>query len=145
MYINDKLSIETQQKSYLFDRLANVKDGLIDMLQKQFYLIDDNAPKTKADFIDRVTKGLFMVNDANDGLITAEDWDDEENKVFYNNFPNSIHWRSKKPDREGYEEASKELIKAVTATKDQIMVGDAATGLKAVQDLEAWVPSNLPS
>lgn len=146
MYMSKDTPIDLQQKTYLNDRARNVFYSLIEKLNKQFFISDEDAPKTLADLKDRIANGKFIIGSDDGEMIGANDWDDEENKPSWNIY-SAIRWRdpAKKADFKGKEAAVNELSKKHTATKDQIMIGTPADGLKALQDLEAWVPSNLPS
>jgi hypothetical protein len=146
MYMNATTPLDIQQKQYLTERARTVYYDLEHKLYNQFFINYDEKPKNKAELVDRITKGLFMIRSDAGDLIAASDWDDDEDEVSYG-FLGNIVWRdpAKKADFAGKDEAAKALSKQYTLTKDIIMVSDAATGLKAIQDLEAWVPSNLPS
>jgi hypothetical protein len=146
MYIDKTLPIENQQKTYLNERVRTVFYDLQHKLCDQFFINDDQAPLTLKDFKDRVANGKFTVTNFDGEKIDSNDWDDEEDKVCWN-IIHAIRWRdpAKKADIVGKEAADKELSKKFTETKDQIMIGTPADGLKALQELEAWVPSNLPS
>lgn len=139
-------TMEQTQQKYLLDRARNVYYGLEEKLYDQFNIHDDDAPTTKEDFLARVTAGEFVIISSDGSKIAANDWDDDEDETDFG-LMNSIRWRdpAKKADPKGKDIAWKALQDKLTATKDIIMVSDAATGLKAVQDLETWVPSNLPS
>lgn len=139
-------TMEQTQQKYLLDRARNVYYGLEAKLYDQFNIHDDDAPTTKEDFLARVTAGEFVIISSDGSKIAANDWDDDEDETDFG-LMNSIRWRdpAKKADPKGKDIAWKALQDKLTATKDIIMVSDAATGLKAVQDLETWVPSNLPS
>lgn len=146
MYIDKTLPIENQQKTYLSERVRTVFYDLQIKLNAQFFIDDDKAPTTLKDFKDRIANNKFTLTNYDGERINASDWDDDEDTAAWG-IAGAIHWRdpAKKADLAGKEAALIELSKKLTETKDAIMIGTPADGLKALQDLEAWVPSNLPS
>lgn len=120
------------ERSYLNTRLGDIGRTKRDELKRQYGLMDDKAPATAAEFVDRIKKGLFVVTKQarfdEDGIYSAKDA-----------FSNSTRWRdpSVKEDKEGYKKAEAVLDKALTDTLDTIRILAPEAGLKALKDFEA--------
>ena len=56
--------------------------------------------------------------------------------------PAVVRWRdpAKKADKEGYQKARKLFEAEVKSARDTIAIKSVDDGLKALQDLEAWMP-----
>lgn len=138
------MSIEQNQTDYLTARASNVRVSLHAKLGNQFNLFVDNRPKTYKELIDAIKGGKYKLDEKRTKLIDASlDDDDEFGFCPYEPFE-GIVWDGPQPDHKGHEDAAHELAKAHTKTLDAIKVLPAAEGLKALQEFENWVPSNLP-
>lgn len=128
------------QRDYLLGRLNQAEYPKQHSFMKLFNLHVDNAPKTYKELVDAIKNDKFSL----DAKIVkkVDNFSDEDNPEGYNPYGPffGIVWDGPKPDPEGYAVASKDLTKQFTAAKDTIMTSDATTGLKALQDFEAWLP-----
>lgn len=124
MYLNNS-PIDIQQKQYLTERLAREYREKNDTLRHDFNLVDDDAPSTPAEMIERITKGRFEVSK---DILDAEMYDG----ALYHAFS----WRdpAAKKDQAGYDAAYKAMSDAKTAATDTIIVKDAEAGLAAVTE-----------
>jgi hypothetical protein len=143
------MSIEQSQIDYLIVRARNVKSNLDYKLWDQFNMYADNTPKTYKELIDAIKGGKYKLNEKRtkqiDARIAADADEEFDDDRFYFNGPfDGIIFDGPRPDRKGRDAASDELGKAFTKTMDAIKVLPATEGLKALQEFENWVPSNLP-
>lgn len=124
MYLNNS-PLDIQQKAYLADRLNKASHKKEDDLCHAFNLVDDDAPESIAELVDRITKGRFVADD-----------ETLKRKVYHGELLHSMTWRdpAAKRDQDGYDAAYKAMQAAKTAATDAIMVKDADAGLAAVTD-----------
>jgi hypothetical protein len=117
-----------KEREYLRQRLRDIHENHVDSLRVQFYLDDDAPPKSVREIVARIKDGKFEMPAEKDD----NNWNG--NPIW------NIRWRdpSKPADHKGFDAAEKKLEEAFTAAKDQIMVMDAATGLKALQEFESF-------
>lgn len=116
------------EKEYLTHRTKKVRGEKSFELPKLYGVRDDDAPSTPEEFVKRIQTGMFILRDNKD----CEFYDSYD-------FGSHVSWRdpAKKADKEGLEKAEKLLRADYEDTMDQIMVKDAETGLKALQDFES--------
>lgn len=127
------------QRDYLLSRLAKADYPKHQELANLFNLYVDNTPKTYKELIDIIKNDKFTIDKkVEKALELNEETSDEER--WYWGPTHGIIWAGVQPDRDGYNTAEKEKGKQFTAARDIIMTGDAAAGLKALQDFEAWLP-----
>lgn len=135
------------QRDYLLNRLSKAQYPKEQSFTKLFNLYVDNTPKTYKELIDAIKNDKFTLDPK--AVKKVDKFSDEDNEYpeGFNPFGAffGIVWEGLTPDPEGYQAAVKELCKQATAAKDIIMTGDAADGLKALQDFEAWLPDTSPS
>lgn len=119
-------SEDQTKRAYLQNRLEGQSYAKDIELQKQFGLMDDDAPTTPTELVERIKEGKYAINK-----------EYEDKKVY--DPARYIRWRdpSVKEDKEGYTLALKAKDKASTATLDQIKIANPEAALKALQDFEA--------
>lgn len=124
MYLNNS-PIDIQQKQYLTERLTKEAREKQDALRHDFNLVDDEAPKSPAELIERITKGRFVVDE-----------DTLNRDIHISELPYFFIWRdpAAKKDQAGYDAAYKAMQAAKTAATDTIIVKDAEAGLAAVTE-----------
>lgn len=113
------------ERHYLDTRLGNVAYEHREKLQEHFKL-NEVSPSTVEELIQRVKDGQFQIKDKKDRSRFERPY-------------HHIIWRApgEEPDTAGYEIANAKLEKALTATRDVIMVSDAEKGLEALKGFEA--------
>lgn len=124
---------EARQAEYLDRRLSKVGCKKETDLRKSFFLDDLDDPKTVADAKAMIAAGqIAFYNDGNE-------LKDDFKFPYYTSFKNYICLRdpAKPADRAGYDAAMERKKLTEIATKDQIVVADAATALTALQAFEA--------
>lgn len=121
---------EKDQRRFAGDRLVTIFYDKKSALKKQFGLIDDEAPKTPAEFIKRIADGMYTIDK------------DKMDKETYGP-ERYIRWRdpSKVEDKAGYDAAKKALEDAYTKAKDKVALGAAADLLAAVEAFDGWTLS----
>lgn len=134
MYVDNDKHIESSKINYLTQRADNLWYTQHDKLRKQFGLIDDDAPQTAQEIVDRITSGKYVLK---------VDTKDKKNydPVRY------ISWRDPtvKADQAGFDAAMKLFEKAKQDTMDIIAIDTPMNALAAVKALEAWtVPAVTP-
>lgn len=120
-------SIEAEQREIVRSTLRTFKYAKANELEKQFGLTDDEAPRTAAEFIERITSGQYTV--------------DEKYKDERTYSPSQfIRWRdpSKVEDRAGYKDAVKKLDAAYADAKLKAALLPIADLLKLVEDFKAF-------
>lgn len=125
------------ERDYLNRRLDETVRKLDQNLSKQFHLGESTAPKTYKEMIDWIKNDKFEIDKKQAKMI---DLYIEEDNVYYGSFLDGIVWTGAgfKNDREGYDAAYKVMRKAFQEAKDIVNTSDAAAGLKALQEFEAW-------
>lgn len=118
---------EKDQRSHARYRTETIFYEKKSELKKQFGLIDDEAPETAADFIQRITDGKYM--------IPKEKLD----KKTYGP-ERYIRWRSPDmiEDTAGYNDAKAKLETAYADAKDKIALGSASDLLSTLESFKAW-------
>lgn len=126
-------------REYLNRRISDIRWERVNCeFYKLFNLGVSTRPKTYKDLIEKITKGLFKLDEKRTKKIDALIEDDD----FYGSYDDGIIWLGDvMPDRDGFDAAVKAFDKLVQAARDTVAVGTPAEGLKAVQDLEAWQPT----
>jgi hypothetical protein len=141
-YVASPQSDVATQRDFLLKELDLADYPKQKELQKLFNLNVDNTPKTYKEVIDIIKAGTYTIDpkiakkvDAFDLSDNGNDLDDYHYGPMY-----GIVWPGPVSDWDGYHTAEKEKSKQYSAAKRIIMTGDAAAGLKALQDFEAWLP-----
>lgn len=118
---------EKDQRAYLTDRLYTIRETHKDALRKQFGLIDDEAPATPAEFIQRIADGKYTI-----------DKEKMDKKTYAPS--NYIRWRdpSVVEDIKGYEAAKLKLDDAYRTAKDAAILSAIADAKAAMDTFKAW-------
>lgn len=138
-------SKEQEATEHLLDRLyKSYEDKRID-LKKQFGLVDEDAPKTRKDLIERITQGKYQITPAGQ----AQDVLNEKMNGILPNIAEmlgtdyllaswAIRWRdpSKAEDLEGFDAAIKRRDAAYDKATTIILVKSGDEAIKAVEDFE---------
>lgn len=138
---SDTKSEAATQREYLLDRLSGICNWRRDQkLMDIFNLHTDNSPKTYKEMIDMIKNGKYTLDKKLTDRVDANVADDDFDACWFSPWYGII-WDGPQPDHKGYNAAIAESNKLYTATKDTIMSGVYADGLKALQDFEAWLPT----
>jgi len=116
-----------QKRSYLYRRLWNIADQKKDDAKRSFGLLNDKAPATPTEIVERIKTGQFVLPTE-----WREDWEDYYDAV------SSIEWRNPKikKDKEGYKTWIKEIYDpARKRLEDSIVIDPPET---ALANLQAW-------
>ena len=118
---------EKDQRAYLTDRLYSIESNHKDALRKQFGLIDDEAPRTAAEFVKRIADGKYTI---------------DKEKMDKDSFDPAryIRWRdpSVVEDKPGYEAAKLKLADAYRTAKDAAILSPIADAKAAMDTFKAW-------
>jgi len=119
-------------RPYLRDRLCNVFNDGRRALAGKFYLLEDNAPQTAKQFVERIQEGKFQLPTTDDNGITA-----------YGTGPYGLIYRdpAQVADKDGYEAALKLLRDAKQEAIDVVNTLDETQSLQALKDFQAYVKS----
>lgn len=124
------------ERTYLNNRSNDVFYAHRDTIADKFRINNSDQPKTYKELIDAIKNDKYTIDEkmAKRVDVAAEDggyipWGNTCGIKF--NLPTA-------PDWDGHSKAAAELEKARTVAKDIINTQDAAAGLKALQDFEAW-------
>lgn len=118
---------EKDQRAYLTDRLYTIRETHKDALRKQFGLIDDEAPATPAEFIQRIADGKYTIDKE---MLDKKSY----TPAYY------IRWRdpSVVEDIKGYEAAKLKLDDAYRTAKDAAILSAIADAKTAMDTFKAW-------
>lgn len=116
-----------QARNYLRERARSIREETSAILQRQFGLLDDTAPKTANELVARIKDGKYVIKA------------DRGDKETYGDGMQYIRWRdpAKTEDKAGYKTAFDALHKQYMAAKDAIIVMDPKEGLTALQAFES--------
>lgn len=145
-YITAEKSLDAVSRDYLLSRLSNYDSWhspKLRELNELFKLNEEGLPKTYQQLIDAIKGDKFTLDAKKIKRLEAraEDDDMDLEDYGYGPFYAVIFTDLPKADRKGYELAITEFNKLIRATKDIIMTSTPADGLKALQALEAWLPT----
>lgn len=126
------------ERDYLNRRLNEVSNSFDRDLRKQFHIDENDGPRSYKELIDWIKNDKFKINAK---IAKAVDVYFEEDGIYYGSFLEGIIWtgRGWTSDRLGYNVAREAMLKAHTVAKDTVNTGDAAAGLKALQDFQSWM------
>lgn len=121
------------QRHFLENELYAARSLKARDMRKDFFLEDDEAPKTIKERKQRIADGKYII----DWNVDEDDYD--EDMEYYGVSRGSIIWRDPKfpKDQKGYDAAIKAMETEVKLTKRIIEIKDADAGLTAVTDFEA--------
>jgi hypothetical protein len=124
---------DLDKRTHLQYRLSCIFGAKDHALEQKFGLMDQDAPKTPKELVERIKSGMFTYTE-------EERADDETTWAFCNPY-RGLRWRdpSLKEDRPGYNEAYKELKKTKLKVADSIAIKDPAV---ALEELYAWETSS---
>ncbi len=126
------------ERDYLARRLENVAYGKdFSML---FNLNSPTTPSTYKELIDWIKNGKYELDEKRTKFIDAT-IENQDGSWYGNAFDGIKFTANPQPDFDGYAKAKVEAKKLHQNAKDIIMTADAAAGLKALQDFEAWMPT----
>lgn len=125
--------IEDEKRSYLRNRLTDIRYQKASKLEKEFGLLDDDAPKTPQEYVDRIKSGMVT-------FPTDEEFIKNNANMSFNGWcalkPGStLRWRDPavKEDRDGYHKAMTAFEATETPVYDAIAIEDPKDALDAVQ------------
>lgn len=123
---------DSETKNFILTRLSTAAATKKTALKTTYGLVDDAAPKTPKELVDRILAG---------NIVLPKDADDKDRYSYYGirDMFETIRFRDPKvlEDKDGYKVAADKVDLAVKTTEETIVVLDAQTGLKALQDFEA--------
>lgn len=124
MYTTQTYTNEPSARSHLQSRLYDTREKKNVDLRRFFGLMDDEAPETAEDTIQRIKDGKYILRPASD---------------YYRTFRDRIRWRdpAKQEDEAGYEAAWEVLNKDFQDANDIITVLDVKDGLSALKQFES--------
>lgn len=126
MLYNKEQAVDIQQKNYLAGRANEIFYDLRSKMRGQFHMDAPDSPSSPKELYERLTKGEFTVEKA-----------DSDKSFGWDSWTTYFSWRTQPRDEVGYRAARKLLDKALTETKDAIIVKDAEGGLEALKAFEA--------
>lgn len=126
------------QRDYLNGRLREVTWAKEKALEDAYNMHVDPRPKNYKDLIDAIKNDKFTLDTKRTKKIDSMIESDLTFGIF-GCFDGILFHGG--PDDAGYEAAFKDMEVKRRATKDIIMSGVYADGLKALQDFEAWMPA----
>lgn len=128
------------ERDYLRRELNNIKYRKDDDLEKTFRIHSTGNPKTYDELIAAIKDGKYEIDTKAAKIVDARKAADE-----------FIPWGpmygikfklDDAPDHDGHHKAYNAMKVAFTTAERIIMTADAAAGLKALNDFEAWTPAN---
>jgi hypothetical protein len=135
--VENTMTTVNTERQYLVNRIRDIKYNFNDTVINQYHLYGDNSPKTYQELIDAIKNGSYTLDTKRVAKIDAAVLNDEKYTV---RSPfDGIKWTLPgAPDQAGYNLAKADLDSKYQAAMDIIQTADAATGLKALQDFQAW-------
>lgn len=141
-----------QQREYLMERLekttayyGNKLESVKKAARELFNIDIDNTPKSLDELMTRLAAKDFTIDETKAALQKKYDGGYTEDDDMYipstRDYFYALTWNGPKEDRIGYEAAMDAFKAEITKAKDAIMIQDPATGLTALQTLEAWQPT----
>lgn len=125
------------EREYLTRRLRQIQTNKRSELALQFKLYENTSPKTFRELLDWVKNDKYEIDTKRakfiDGCV-----EDNQDYNFCGCFDGLIWTGRGKVDREGYLVAEKALGKAYQDALDIVQTSEAAAGLTAMQEFDAW-------
>jgi hypothetical protein len=120
-----KWTVEETRIDYLSERAYSIKNEKRTALARKFGIIDDEAPETAQELVDRILAGKFVLGEKKD-------------RTHYSPVQN-IQWRDPAitKDEVGFKAAAEKLAKEHQKVVDTIQILPPEQGLKALQEYEA--------
>lgn len=128
MYLNASTPLEIQQKAFLNDRLRSSYNEKLQDLRLTFGLVDDDAPTTWNELVERITSKRFTITE-----------EKAKERFYFSEVMYAPTWRdpSKVKDQDGFDKAEAEARDAKRDAEAAIMIKSADEGLAAVEAFEA--------
>lgn len=128
------------ERTYLNNRLNDVRYDHMDRNAVDFRIHNSDQPRTYKELIDAIKNDKYTLDTK--ATAKVDEAMEDQNRAYS---PWGPMFGIKfdiptAPDHDGWKKADTALTKAYTAAKDIINTADAAAGLKALQDFEAWTP-----
>lgn len=118
---------ERDQREFARDRIRSIRSEKLLDLQKQFGLLDDDAPETAAEFVARIAAGKYTI---------------DKEKMDRKDYSPSryIRWRDPSviEDKAGYAAAEKKLDEAYAEAKDTVVLSEISALKDAIDKFKAW-------
>lgn len=127
------------QREYFSDRLQSAFYPKQKELEKLFNLYVDNTPPNYKQLIDAIKNDKFKVDPK--AVKQLELINEDDGAEYFWGPLHGIIFDGPQRDPKGFSLAYEEMKKQKTVAQDTIVAGDAAAGLKALQDFEAWLPT----
>lgn len=132
-YISNDKHIASSKINYFQQRAESTKYKILNLLQKQFGLIDDETPTSPKELVERITSGKYVLPTEKEvELMRNHSW------AYVSGALLGIKWRdpSVKEDNDGFKVANAAMDVEFQKTQDIIMNGGDM--LAAVQTFDAW-------
>ena len=125
---SNALPLDAQKLNFLRGRLQSAYSSKLKDLRKEFFMDEEDAPKTAKELLARIAAGEYVVQK-----------DDFEKEVPVWSTPiKFFEWRKQPADDAGFAAADKLLDAAYQTAKDAIEIKSSEDGLAAIVTLEAW-------
>lgn len=123
-------SLESDQRSHVRARLRDLKYDHVTALKKQFGLVDDDAPRTPAELIERITSGNYTIDEEH---LDYKSWGAGGAAEY-------IRWRNPNviEDKAGFKAAEKKLDDAYQSAKDAAILSPVADLQKVIDDFKSF-------
>lgn len=135
----NSMTTQNTERDYLKRRLMDALYIFQDDIATAFRIRNSETPKTYSELIDAIKNGKYTLDEKVTKRVDA--YFEENGFTPWGPFYGIKFQLDTAPDRDGYDAAEKALNKRWQDAQDIIMTGDAAAGLKALQDFEAWKPA----
>ena len=134
----NSMTTQNTERDYLRRELTNVSYAKEDELAKMFRIHNLDTPQTYKDLIDAIKNGKYTLDEKVTKKVDA--YIEEHGRSGWGPFYGIKFNLDNAPDYDGFHKAIAERNRQRTIAERIIMTGDAAAGLKALQDFEAWTP-----
>lgn len=137
--MNTQYNETEANRKYLNARINNAQYVKSDELHKLFNMRNASVPSDYKTLIDAIKNDKYEIDKKAASRVDA--FLEEEERYYGSPFEGIKFKLDNAPDTDGYHGAEKAAEKQMKAAKDVINTADAAAGLKALQDYEAWLPT----
>ena len=140
-YVSSDKHQESAKTNYLLSRFSSVKSDIRGTLNKQFGLVNDDAPYTAQDLVDRITSGKYILPTEKEAELYRQCYYGSSNPI------NIIKWRDPSivEDKAGFKLAEEQLEVASQDVQDAIMIKTNDEALAAIKEFESWKPTSTKS